>query len=91
MVGSLAHRWSRRFRRELLTAAKTCVSHKDSNVFGLLKLGLQYLAKTEYYIVSLDKEPGFVFIDFPMVVKLEHLALSDIFYKPTSLSYLNFA
>ena len=91
MRGSLQDRWSSHFRRTLMNIARGHRhSHTSGNKYGLLRLGLSQLLHCGYYILSLDKEPGYALLDPFVLARVESLALSPKYYRPFYMSQLNF-
>ena len=90
MRDSLVGRWGTHFRRVLLRLASSPLFKRgSSNMFGLAKLGLQLLRKCEYFVLPLDKQPGFALVQKCDFQTVERIALSSKHYAPFPLSQLS--
>jgi hypothetical protein len=89
--GSTFHRWSLHFRRVLLanTTSPVVSSLAHGNMFGLVRLALRSLRKSDWIFLPPDKQPGYAALRAHEVPLLDNLAFPLSLYEPTAWSTLD--
>ena len=58
-------------------------------MYGLLRLGIAEIKSTSLVIIPLDKQPGFCLVSASTFSRMESTALTDKYYVPMPMSYVN--